>query len=65
MYDDELIIQYDLQFFAPKEGPGGERTEAATPKKLQDARKKGQVAKSRQPMSAPAHKSCRVMCFKC
>ena len=48
MYDDELIIQYDLQFFAPKEGLGGERTEAATPKKLQDARKKGQVAKSRE-----------------
>lgn len=48
MYENELIIKYDLQFFAPKEGPGGERTEAATPKKLQDARKKGQVAKSRE-----------------
>ena len=48
MYENELIIKYDLQFFAPKEGPGGESTEAATPKKLQDARKKGQVAKSRE-----------------
>jgi flagellar biosynthetic protein FlhB len=48
MYDNEISIQLDLQFFAPKEGPGGERTEAATPKKLQDARKKGQVAKSRE-----------------
>ena len=40
-------IPLDLQFFA-KEGPGGEKTEAATPKKLEDARKKGQVAKSRE-----------------
>lgn len=37
--------RYDLQRFA-KEGPGGEKTEAATPKKLNDARKEGQVAKS-------------------
>ena len=37
--------KYDLQLFA-KEGPGGEKTEAATPKKLNDARKEGQVAKS-------------------
>lgn len=33
-------LQLDLQFFA------GEKTESATPKKRQDARKKGQVAKS-------------------
>jgi len=38
---------YDLQFFA-KEGPGGEKTEQATPKKLQDARKDGSVAKSKE-----------------
>lgn len=37
--------RYDLQRFA-KEGPGGEKTEAATPKKLNEARKEGQVAKS-------------------
>lgn len=41
------MIRYNLQFFA-KEGMGGERTEPATQKKLSDARKKGQVAKSRE-----------------
>lgn len=35
-----LRLQLDLQFFA------GEKTEKATPKKREDARKKGQVAKS-------------------
>lgn len=39
------LIPYNLQLFA-KEGVGGEKTEDATPKKLEDARKKGQVAKS-------------------
>lgn len=34
------LLQIDLQFFA------GEKTEKATPKKRQDSRKKGQVAKS-------------------
>lgn len=38
-------LSYNLQLFA-KEGVGGEKTEEATPKKLEDARKKGQVAKS-------------------
>lgn len=42
-----MILQYDLQFFA-KEGPGGEKTEPATQKKLSDARKDGQVAKSKE-----------------
>ena len=41
------MIRYNLQFFA-KEGMGGEKTEPATQKKLSDARKKGQVAKSRE-----------------
>ena len=41
------MIRYNLQFFA-KEGPGGEKTEPATSKKLNDARKEGQVAKSRE-----------------
>ncbi len=41
------MIRYNLQFFA-KEGMGGERTEPATQKKLTDARKEGQVAKSRE-----------------
>lgn len=39
------MLKYELQFFA-KEGEGGEKTEEATPKKLEDARKEGQVAKS-------------------
>lgn len=42
-----MILQYNLQFFA-KDGPGGERTEPATSKKLSDARKEGQVAKSKE-----------------
>ena len=42
-----LLIAYDLQFFA-KEGPGGEKTEPATPKRLDEARKKGQVSKSKE-----------------
>lgn len=41
------MIRYNIQFFA-KEGMGGERTEPATQKKLNDARKEGQVAKSRE-----------------
>lgn len=41
------MLRYNLQFFA-KEGPGGEKTEPATEKKLTDARKKGQVAKSKE-----------------
>jgi len=40
------VLRYDLQFFA--EGDGGEKTEEATPKKLDDARKEGQVAKSQE-----------------
>ena len=42
----KLIVQLDLQFFA------GEKTEKATPKKRQDARKKGQVAKSQDVSAA-------------
>ena len=42
-----MSLEYNLQFFA-KEGPGGEKTEPATQKKLDDARKEGQVAKSRE-----------------
>jgi flagellar biosynthetic protein FlhB len=44
---EDLILQYDLQFFA-KDGPGGEKTEPATGKKLNDARKEGQTAKSKE-----------------
>ena len=40
-------MEYDLQWFA-KDGDGGEKTEPATSKKLQDARNEGQVAKSQE-----------------
>ncbi len=40
-------IKLRLQFFA-KEGPGGEKTEEPTAKKLSDARKEGQVARSQE-----------------
>jgi flagellar biosynthetic protein FlhB len=46
-----MILQYNLQFFA-KDGPGGEKTEEPTAKKLEDARKEGQVAKSKEVTSA-------------
>lgn len=41
-----MLLRLDLQFFA------GEKTEKATPKKRQDARKKGQVVKSQDVTSA-------------
>ncbi|MBD5505847.1 MAG: flagellar biosynthesis protein FlhB [Lachnospiraceae bacterium] len=41
------MLEYNLQFFA-KDGPGGEKTEQPTSKKLNDARKEGQVAKSKE-----------------
>jgi len=46
MEDVRLLLQMNLQLFA-KDGPGGERTEPATAKKLRDARNKGQVAQSK------------------
>lgn len=42
-----LFLPYNLQLFA-KDGPGGEKTEPATAKKLQDARDEGKVAKSKE-----------------
>jgi len=44
---DLIAVPLNLQLFA-KEGQGGEKTEPATAKKLEDARKEGQVAKSRE-----------------
>lgn len=44
------MLEYNLQFFA--DGEAGEKTEPATAKKLDDARKEGQVAKSRELGSA-------------
>ena len=42
-----LQLPYQLQWFA-KDGPGGEKTEEPTAKKLSDARKDGKVAKSKE-----------------
>ena len=36
--EENLLLKYNLQFFA-KDGPGGEKTEEPTAKKLEDARK--------------------------
>ncbi|ROR30782.1 flagellar biosynthetic protein FlhB [Mobilisporobacter senegalensis] len=47
----EKYLKYNLQFFA-KEGPGGEKTEEATTKKLNDAREEGQVARSTELITA-------------
>ena len=43
----DLKLPLNLQFFAD-DGQGGEKTEEPTAKKLEDARKEGQVAKSRE-----------------
>ncbi|MEE1009440.1 MAG: flagellar biosynthesis protein FlhB [Agathobacter sp.] len=45
--DLEFKLKYNLQWFA-KDGEGGEKTEPATAKKLDDARKEGKVAKSKE-----------------
>lgn len=48
--DEGCLLPMNLQFFA--DGDGGEKTEEATPKKLDDARKEGQVAKSQELVTA-------------
>lgn len=48
---NNLLMNYNLQFFA-KDGPGGEKTEPATAKKLNEAREEGQVAKSKEIITA-------------
>ena len=45
---ENLVLAYNLQFFA-KDGPGGEKTEPATSKKLDDVRKEGQAQGRRDP----------------
>lgn len=47
----KIILPLDLQMFA-KDGEGGEKTEDATAKKLEDVRKEGNVAKSREIVTA-------------
>jgi len=49
-YDVTFRISYNLQFFA--KGDAGDKTEEPTAKKLQDARKEGQVARSRELITA-------------
>lgn len=44
------VLAYNLQFFANDEG--GEKTEEPTAKKIEDSRKEGQVAKSKEISSA-------------
>ena len=51
MKEKNLCLEYQLQWFA-KDGPGGEKTEPATAKKLKDAREEGKVAKSKELNSA-------------
>lgn len=45
MIVDEIWLGFDLQLFA-EEGNTGEKTESATPRRREEARKKGQVFKS-------------------
>ena len=51
MFNENGLLVYNLQFFA-KDGPGGEKTEKPTSKKLSDARDEGKVAKSREVSNA-------------
>ncbi len=49
--DSSYIIKYNLQFFA-EDANGAEKSEQPTAKKLNDARKEGQVAKSQEVATA-------------
>lgn len=51
MLIDDKKYKLNLQLFA-KDGPGGEKTEEPTAKKLEDARKEGNVAKSKEIVTA-------------
>lgn len=51
LYTSDTLLKMNLQLFA-KDGPGGEKTEPATAKKLNDIRKEGQVAKSKEIITA-------------
>ncbi len=44
--ENVILIKYNLQFFANDEG--GDKTEEPTAKKIEDSRKEGQVAKSKE-----------------
>lgn len=58
--EERMLYKLNLQFFA-KDGPGGEKTEPATGKKLDDVRKEGQVAKSKEIISAVMLMSLFIM----
>lgn len=64
MLDNEyrILLPLDLQLFA-KEGPGGEKTEDATSKKLDDVREEGNVAKSAE-VSTAATLLALFVCLK-
>lgn len=49
--EERWMLEYNLQWFA-KDGPGGEKTEPATSKKLREAREEGKIAKSKELTSA-------------
>ena len=49
--DSTVLIKYNLQFFA-EDANGAEKSEQPTAKKLEDARKEGQVAKSQEVATA-------------
>ena len=51
LYTSDTLLKMNRQLFA-KDGPGGEKTEPATAKKLNDIRKEGQVAKSKEIITA-------------
>lgn len=55
------LEHYNLQFFA-KDGPGGEKTEEPTAKKLDEARKDGQTAKSKDLVTAISLLALFVLC---
>lgn len=61
-FEYKIIMPLDLQLFA-KEGPGGEKTEEATSKKLADVREEGNVAKSRE-ISTAATFLALFLCLK-
>lgn len=58
---EEILIKYDLQLFANDEG--GEKTEEPTAKKIDDSRKEGQVAKSKE-ISTAASLLSVFICLK-
>jgi flagellar biosynthetic protein FlhB len=62
--NNPYYLRYNLQYFA-KEGPGGEKTEPATSKKMGDARGKGQVAKSTDLITAAMLLTCFLLLKYC